>query len=210
MAVAERRTQDERRAETRRALLDATVDCLLARGYQGTSLARIAETAGLTTGALQHHFKSRQQLMLAVIEEERSSPTYKLDPADQVDKSAIDRCRFAVESIWQWYANPRYPAVWDIILAARYGDTLAASIKAWRAQSSNELDEALVVLFPERHFSADWLKNLQHFLISHLRGLALMRIYEEHLLDEERLDVDVQLRLVTEAMRQMVEAAPGR
>ncbi len=205
MATTQRRTQDERRAETRRALVGATVDCLLEHGYRGASLARIAQKAGLTTGAVQHHFRTRQELMLAAMEEELFAPMYDMDPAAQAGNSTTDRCRFAVENIWHWYGDPRYPAVWDIILAARYDDELMASIQAWRVRSTKEFDEAFVLLFPERRFSSEWLKNLQHFMTCHLRGMAMMMIYEEHL-----LDVDEQLSLITEALRQMVDAAPRK
>ena len=69
MATPARRTQAERRRETRRVLLQAVADCLLEVGYQRTTLAVIAEKAGLTTGAVQHHFASRSELMQAAIEE---------------------------------------------------------------------------------------------------------------------------------------------
>src|SRR5712675_230963 len=58
-----RRTQAERRAATRTALLDAAIDCLVAEGYANTTTRRIAERAGLTPGALQHHFVSKAELL---------------------------------------------------------------------------------------------------------------------------------------------------
>ena len=204
-AVAQRRTQEERRAETRRALIDATLEYLLEYGYQGASLVQIAQTAGLTTGAVQHHFRSKRELMLAVITEELFAPLDGLDPMDQVKAPLRERCRFAVDSIWIWYNNSRYPAVWDIILAARHDAELMASIQAWRAAAAKELDAAVVKLFPEFAFTPERLKNLQHFVTSHLRGVRFMRIYEDH-----RLEIDEQLRLLAEALRQMIEATPRK
>src|SRR5438309_628978 len=58
-----RRTQAERRAATRTALLDATIACLVEDGYAGTTTRRIAERAGLTPGAQQHHFATKIQLV---------------------------------------------------------------------------------------------------------------------------------------------------
>ncbi|WP_163596918.1 TetR/AcrR family transcriptional regulator, partial [Klebsiella pneumoniae] len=62
-----RRTQAERTAETREALLDAAIGLLHRNGYGGTSTETIAEEAGVTRGALHHHFGTRAQLMAEVI-----------------------------------------------------------------------------------------------------------------------------------------------
>ena len=117
----------------------------------------------------------------------------------------LDEVKFAVDSISIWYNNSRYPAVWDIILAARHDAELMASIRAWRVAAAKELDAAVVKLFPEFAFTPERLKNLQHFVTSHLRGVRFMRIYEDH-----RLEIDEQLRLLAEALRQMVEATPRK
>src|ERR1700682_6556937 len=58
-----RRTQAERRDATRTALLDAAMDCLVEKGYANTTTRRIAERAGVTPGALQHHFASKAELL---------------------------------------------------------------------------------------------------------------------------------------------------
>ncbi len=58
-----RRTQAERRAATHTALLDAAIDCLVEYGYAKTTTRRIAERAGVTPGALQHHFASKAALL---------------------------------------------------------------------------------------------------------------------------------------------------
>jgi len=58
-----RRTQAERRAVTRAALLDATIECLAEEGYVNTTTRRVAERAGVTPGALQHHFASKAELL---------------------------------------------------------------------------------------------------------------------------------------------------
>ena len=58
-----------------------------------------------------------------------------------------------------WYNNPKYPAVWNIILAARHDAELMASIQAWRAAAAKELDAAVVKLFPEFAFTPERLKT---------------------------------------------------
>ncbi len=51
--------QEERSAETRRRLLDATVACLFERGYAGTTTTELARRAGVSRGAQMHHFPKK-------------------------------------------------------------------------------------------------------------------------------------------------------
>lgn len=62
---APRRTQQQRREETRQRLLDATIDCLVEHGFAGTTTQRVQERAGVSRGALLHHFASKADLLAA-------------------------------------------------------------------------------------------------------------------------------------------------
>lgn len=62
-----RRSQQERTAETRQRLLTAAVTLLHDKGMAHTSTNDIAEEAGVSRGALTHHFESREDLMAQAI-----------------------------------------------------------------------------------------------------------------------------------------------
>lgn len=64
-----RRTQAERSARTRAALLAAARELFAAQGFTATGREQIAELAGVTRGALYHHFGSKEQLFRAVVEQ---------------------------------------------------------------------------------------------------------------------------------------------
>jgi AcrR family transcriptional regulator len=63
-----RRTQSERRAATRGALIDAARALFAERGFAGVSREEIVERAGVTRGAMYHYFASKEDLFLAVYE----------------------------------------------------------------------------------------------------------------------------------------------
>ena len=63
-----RRTQPERRAETIEALLDATISTIADVGYGRATTAAICARAGVTQGALFHHFDTRIDLILAALQ----------------------------------------------------------------------------------------------------------------------------------------------
>jgi AcrR family transcriptional regulator len=62
------RTQADRRAATRRKLLEAAEHLIAERGFEAASLAAIAEEAGVSKGAIYHHFQSKNDLLLALLE----------------------------------------------------------------------------------------------------------------------------------------------
>ena len=70
MATAKpgRRTQAERRARTRSALLEAAARGLSRYGYSNLVLAQVAAEAGYTRGALYHLFDGKEDLALAVVD----------------------------------------------------------------------------------------------------------------------------------------------
>lgn len=61
-------TQEERRTETRAALLDAGAALFAERGIAGASVDAIARAADRTSGALYDHFGSKEGLLFALLE----------------------------------------------------------------------------------------------------------------------------------------------
>jgi AcrR family transcriptional regulator len=66
---ATRRTQAERAAGTREALIAAGRQLFAAHGFADTALEAIVRTAGVTRGALYHHFADKTELFAAVFEQ---------------------------------------------------------------------------------------------------------------------------------------------
>ena len=66
-AVRTPRTQQQRRDETRRALLDAAVESLIEVGFARTTTLEVQRRAGVSRGALLHHFPSKAELLGAAI-----------------------------------------------------------------------------------------------------------------------------------------------
>lgn len=64
------RTQEDRSQTTRTALLSAARDLFAAKGYSGTGTPEIVAAAGVTRGALYHHFSDKKELFTAVVEAE--------------------------------------------------------------------------------------------------------------------------------------------
>src|SRR5512140_2120275 len=62
------RTQQQRRDETRRALLDAAVESLIEVGFARTTTLEVQRRAKVSRGALLHHFPSKAELLVAAVD----------------------------------------------------------------------------------------------------------------------------------------------
>ncbi|MFE1785756.1 TetR family transcriptional regulator, partial [Streptomyces sp. NPDC059506] len=67
-AAAERAPKQDRSRATRRRLLEAAVECLAEHGWAGSTVAAVSLRAGVSRGAAQHHFPTREDLFTAAVE----------------------------------------------------------------------------------------------------------------------------------------------
>src|SRR5512147_1756795 len=63
--------KQEQSRRTRAALIEAATALLLDRGYEGTTLALLAQKVRMTKGAIYHHFPDKEALLRAVMEHVR-------------------------------------------------------------------------------------------------------------------------------------------
>lgn len=114
-----RRTQAQRTAETTTALLDATLDLLAASGYKATTTTAVAQRAGVSLGALLHHFPTKTDLLTGAIEHafDRRMQEYRqlmaeADPtADTLDSS--------LDLLWSMCEGPTFTVFVELWVAAR-------------------------------------------------------------------------------------------
>ena len=124
-----RRTQDERSAETRGRLLDATIDCLHELGYANTTTTVIAERAGVSRGAQLHHFPTKRELVTSAVEHlcfkrlEDFRRSFSALPGD------ADRIKGALDLLWRGVDSPAFYAWLEIAVAARTDRELRATCK---------------------------------------------------------------------------------
>src|ERR1700744_4471142 len=103
-----RRSQAERSAATRQALLDATVACLVEDGYASTTTSRVAERAGVSRGAHLHHFQTRHAPVAAAMEPPAERRGAELLAAAERLPAGRERLVQGLDLLWSGYASPLY------------------------------------------------------------------------------------------------------
>jgi AcrR family transcriptional regulator len=81
-----RRTQEQRRAETERRVLDAAMALIARSGSRAVTLAEVGEAAGYSRGIVYHHFGSRERLLEAVLDQAQrfDVPAYQGNSLDHL------------------------------------------------------------------------------------------------------------------------------
>jgi len=175
------RTQAERRATTRAALVEATTGCLLELGFAGTTVREVCQRAGVSRGAQLHHFPTKASLFAAAAEHllARRYGEFQLSHAGPLeDREAIHA---AAEFLWSVYSGPTLKAWQELVVAARTDPTLRAQLAEVNRRFFASARETLAGLF-RRSDDDPRLAAVTRLVLSVLDGLALNQTLE----DDER------------------------
>ncbi|WP_204456913.1 TetR/AcrR family transcriptional regulator [Actinokineospora baliensis] len=135
--------QDRSRA-TRQRLLEAAVDCLAEVGWTGSTVAVVAERAGVSRGAAQHHFPTREDLFTAAIGYVTDQRLAFLRSALPTLPAGQDRTRFVVEAIGEMYAGKLFKAALQLWVAAASDEQLLAQVVPLEARVGREAHQVTV------------------------------------------------------------------
>ena len=113
------RTQQQRRDETRRALLDAAVESLIDVGFARTTTLEVQRRADVSRGALLHHFPSKAELLVAAVDHlaEMRARELKLLSAQLPEGRA--RTDAVLGLLWQCFSGTFFQVAMELRTAAR-------------------------------------------------------------------------------------------
>jgi AcrR family transcriptional regulator len=177
------RTQAERRASTRAALLDAAIECIVEEGYASTTTRRIAERAGVTPGALQHHFASKAELLGQAIRHAREGFGREMLAHGPPDAPSIQaRCELTLDRMWEVHRGPFFQASTELLVAARADAELRATLVEVQRETALLNAVAARILYPEMADEPGFAEVIDTGQAA-IRGLALLSF-----IDGERAD----------------------
>lgn len=176
---AGRRTQAERSARTQAALLDATVESLIELGYGRTTTTEIAHRAGLSLGALLHHYPTKADLLVAAVGHvlERRQAEFRKAMAD-LDMGR-DRLDAAIDLLWTGFSGPTFVAYAELWVAARTDDQLRPAVAAMSDQFTASSRDLFGELFPPDEYpDAGFLADGMGFAFAVMDGVALRALVQ--------------------------------
>ncbi|WP_307821535.1 TetR/AcrR family transcriptional regulator [Streptomyces coffeae] len=175
--------QDRSRA-TRQRLLEAAVACLAEYGWAGSTVSVVAERAGVSRGAAQHHFPTREDLFTAAVEhvaEERSAELRAL-PTPRGE----GRNRAVVRAIVGLYTGPLFRAALQLWVAAANEEQLGTRVTALEARIGRETHRMAVELLGADE-SVPGVRETVQGLLDMARGLGLANLLRDDGARRERV-----------------------
>ncbi|MFJ6573961.1 TetR/AcrR family transcriptional regulator [Streptomyces sp. NPDC091292] len=100
----------------RERMLSAAVEIIIEEGYYRASSNHIAKRAGVSWGAIQHHFGSREQLLLQVVHAGTLSLISSLKSARITGEGIEERLESLADAVWRCYRRPDFLASMEILL----------------------------------------------------------------------------------------------
>ena len=168
-----RRSQAQRSAATREALLDATIACLVEDGYESTTTSRVAERAGVSRGAHLHHFQTRGALVAAAMERLAERRGQALEAALERLPGGRERLISGLDLLWEGYASPLYQAALDLWTHARTDPDLRERLVPVERRLDRETLVLARGLFAELAEHPDFDHRVE-MAAATMRGLALL------------------------------------
>lgn len=144
--------QAKKSAMMRDNILDAAIECFIKIGYASTTTARIAERAGVSRGAMLHHFPSKSELMLAAVEHLHSKLlelyTRHIQQMPR-DLPVDERNRRGIQGYWEYLRSDLYTAYHELCVAGRTDPELQHILEDSIARFDQAIIDSNQQLFPE-------------------------------------------------------------
>lgn len=182
-----RTPQQERSRATQARLLEATVECLVERGWSGTTTTVVAERAGVSRGAQLHHYPTKATLVMAALAHltERRAAELRAEalalPADP--KQRLDR---VVDTLAAAFTGPLFVAALELWVAARTDPELRAALMPLESRVGRQMHRLTVELLGVDEKTPGVREAVQATL-DLLRGLGVANLLSDDSVRREAL-----------------------
>ncbi len=191
----ERRRQETRAREARERILAATIDVLRRCGYGGLTTKEVAMSAGVSNGALMHHFANKAELVVAATEAvyeealERgravaASPEARAEPLEG----------FITDCVSVYFDWP-FIAALEVIVAARTDPELMSRIRPVMERYRETTNARWLAVLRDAGQSEAQARRMLSLTLNLIRGMAVNRLWHS---DDDRAPIEDWKRILRE------------
>jgi len=173
-----RRTQAERSEDMRRRILDAAVDLLAQKGYAGFRTADVAEVAGVSRGAQTHHFPSKDELVVAVVEHVFLRASEQGRKRARRVKSIDEAFKELLADSQEFFFSELFFIALDLAIQGRTKNDADNPLGAISAASRLPVEASWLAALIEAGVPPHVAEDLLWLTISIVRGLAIRRLWQ--------------------------------
>ena len=155
--------QAQKSAMTRDKILDAAINCFITQGYTNVTTAKVASAAGVSRGAMLHHFPSKTELIQAAIEylhnklvEDFTGRVREIPPSLRGKKHR----RAGLDAYWDHLSSDLFMAYHELCVAGRTDPELRDILESSTVKFDQHVQESTTELF------RDWADRGERFLLA--------------------------------------------
>jgi AcrR family transcriptional regulator len=193
-----RRTQAERTAATRERILAAVVASIAEQGFGRTTASEIAKRAGVTWGAVQHHFGAKDGILEAVLEQSFAHLAERLGQVPADAPLALRIHQFVLRA-WEHFSSPHFHSTLEILLHLPPWPVEGEG--GWQGEMVGALNRIWGRIFMDSPLPPRRVAMLQRYTVSLLVGLSSLER-----LDRRRHSRSAELALLEETLRRELGA----
>jgi len=173
------RTQQQRRDETRRALLDAAVESLIEVGFARTTTLEVQRRADVSRGALLHHFPSKSELLVAAIDHLAFMRGLQLKALAAALPEGRARTDAVLDLLWQCFSGTFFQVAMELRTAARTDPELRAVLIAAEKALRDRILAQARTLFGKDVAEHPGLERALDFTLQFMIGAAMTTVLHE-------------------------------
>lgn len=194
------RTKQGRGLATRDQILDAAIELISLKGYPEASTQNIAEHAGVSRGALQHHFPSREDLFIAIGERLTDRMVLQLGTKEFMNMDTRTRVSHIVDQYWSVFGSVDNVVLIQVNINEPQTSKRHQDYVARTASLRLEREQEWVRIFADAAAPSDEIVIARRFTQMVLRGFAL------YLLERApTMDLEPQLAYLKAALTEMLK-----
>lgn len=171
------RTQEDRRAETSKAIVEATIDALVVHGYAAVRTRHIVGRAGVTWGAIQHLFGDKNGLMLEVANHALSDLSIEIQSIREPALDLERRVSMVTQKTWRIYSSSAYIALTEVVRGSRDDVSFNNEVVAAQIEWLDEVAESWARLFEPLGVRRKQIDEARTAVSLMLSGLAARQIF---------------------------------
>ena len=173
-----RRSQEERSSATKAVILKAATEVLFSGGYAAATVQSVAAQAGVSRGAMLHHFPSKVDLLGAVVTAAHEADLAYLRKHLGLIASPVDRIKALPRLTWHILSGSSGVAVLEVMMASRSDPALARLLEPLQSGIEAESQERLGQMMRE----AGMRVNAEAFelirvIVAAIRGLVIEMMF---------------------------------
>jgi AcrR family transcriptional regulator len=174
-----RRTQAERSLATQRKILDTTLDCLMARGLRDTSTVDVALRAGVSRGALLHHYPSKKLLLQEALRHLLTEEIQEIKGlADDIESGRMDFDSF-LATLWEHFSGRLFMITLEFLSAARTDPDIRSALKTVALEFNASLDEIWERLMLNSELAPRERRLALNVTLCFLRGMGTQSVWRD-------------------------------